>query len=73
MHSDNTSSLDQVHSRHTGWLNIKILISIVIKGENLRLGQFDTQKGDVTGEGSIHALIYTALENNQGFFSRIFK
>lgn len=50
-----------------------VLGKLVIKGENLRLGQFDTQKGDVTGEGSIHALIYTALENNQGFFSRIFK
>lgn len=46
---------------------------ISVRGENLKLGQFDTQKGDVTGSGKIYALVYTADENSGGFFSRLFK
>lgn len=46
---------------------------LAVKGDDLHLGQFDTEKGDVTGSGKIHALIYTAPESSQGFFSRIFK
>ena len=46
---------------------------LVIKGENLHIELFDTEKGDLTGNGKIHALVYTAPENNSGFFSRIFK
>ena len=46
---------------------------LAIKGEELKLGNFDTEKGDVTGEGKIHALIYTASSESGGFFSRLFK
>lgn len=46
---------------------------LVIKGSALRIAQFDNQSGDLTGEGRIHALIYTADEKEQGFISRLFK
>ena len=46
---------------------------LAIKGEELHLGQFDTDKGDITGTGKIHALIYTAEESGGGFFARMFK
>lgn len=46
---------------------------LAIKGEELKLGNFDTAKGDISGSGKICALIYTALENDGGFFSRLFR
>ncbi len=46
---------------------------LAVKGENLKLGQFDNLKGDISGTGKIHALIYTAKEKDSGFFARIFK
>lgn len=46
---------------------------LAVKGEDLKLGQFDTQKGDVTGGGKIYAVVYTADEQSGGFFSRLFK
>ncbi len=46
---------------------------LAVKGEELKLGQFDTLKGDISGTGKIHALIYTVAEKQSGFFSRIFK
>lgn len=50
-----------------------VLGRLAIKGEELKLGQFDTAKGDILGSGKIHALIYTAPETNGGFFSKLFK
>ncbi len=46
---------------------------LAVKGEDLKLGQFDTQKGDVIGGGKIYAVVYTADEPSGGFFSRLFK
>lgn len=46
---------------------------LAVKGENLKLGQFDTQKGDVSGTGKIYAVVYTQDEQSGGFFSRLFK
>ena len=46
---------------------------LAVRGEELKLGQFDTQKGDVSGTGKIYALVYTADESTGGFFSRLFK
>ncbi len=46
---------------------------LAVRGENMKLGGFDTQKGDVTGTGKIYALVYTADEGNGGFFARLFK
>lgn len=46
---------------------------LAVKGEDLKLGQFDTQKGDVSGVGKIYAVVYTQDEQSGGFFSRLFK
>ncbi len=46
---------------------------LAVKGEDLKLGQFDTQKGDVSGAGKIYAVVYTQDEQSGGFFSRLFK
>ena len=46
---------------------------LAVKGEDLKLGQFDTQKGDVSGTGKIYAVVYTQDEQSGGFFSRLFK
>ena len=50
-----------------------VLGKISVRGEDLKLGQFDTQKGDVSGTGKIYALVYTSDESSGGFFSRLFK
>ena len=44
-----------------------------VNGENLKLGQFDTGKGDISGSGEIYALVYSLNETSSGFFSRLFK
>ena len=44
-----------------------------VRGENLKLGQFDTGKGDISGNGKIYALVYSSNDNAGGFFSRLFK
>lgn len=46
---------------------------LAIKGANLKILSFDTQSGDLLGEGRVHAFIYTAEERNGSFFSRLFR
>ena len=46
---------------------------LTLRGENLKLGQFDTGKGDISGTGEIYALVYSSNDNSGGFFSRLFK
>ena len=46
---------------------------LAIKGAGLRILNFESQIGDLTGEGKIFALIYTANDSGGGFFSRLFR
>ena len=46
---------------------------LVIKGEGLHILNFNTESGDISGEGRIHAFVYTREEKNEGFFPRIFR
>lgn len=46
---------------------------LTLRGENLKLGQFDTGKGDISGSGEIYALLYSSNETSGKFFSRLFK
>lgn len=46
---------------------------LAIKGSGLRILNFEAQIGDLSGEGKIFAIIYTASENGGGFFSRLFR
>ena len=46
---------------------------LVVKGNGLHIINFNTETGDLTAEGRIHAHVYTAEEKNEGFFARIFR
>lgn len=46
---------------------------LAIKGMGLHIVNFNVESGDLSAEGKINALIYTAEENIGGFLSRIFR
>lgn len=46
---------------------------LAVKGANLRITSFNTETGELVGEGRLHALIYTANEKSGGFFSNLFR
>ncbi|MEE1245397.1 MAG: sporulation protein YabP [Acutalibacteraceae bacterium] len=50
-----------------------VLGRVAIKGFSLHIINFDTNSGDLTAEGKICAVIYTADEQKGGLLSRIFK
>ena len=50
-----------------------VLGQLAIKGDGLHINSFDNETGDLSGVGKIHDLVYTAKNDNGGFFSRIFK
>lgn len=50
-----------------------VMGKLVIKGEGLHILNFNTETYDLSGEGKIHALVYTANEQGGGFFSKIFR
>lgn len=50
-----------------------VLGKLVVKGDNLRIQSFNNESGDITGEGKVHAMIYTADEKSGGFFSKLFR
>ncbi len=46
---------------------------LAVKGNSLKILGFDNDSEDLSGEGRIHAFIYTAEEKNGGFLSRLFR
>jgi sporulation protein YabP len=50
-----------------------VLGKLVIKGDSLHILNFNNESKDITGEGKIHAMIYTQDEKNGGFFSKLFR
>lgn len=46
---------------------------ITVKGEDLRISSFNTETGDLTVEGKIHAAVYMGDAKNGGFISRLLK
>ena len=46
---------------------------LAIKGNGLKISGFDNGTTDLSGEGRIHAVIYTAEEKNGSFISRLFR
>lgn len=47
---------------------------MTIKGDGLRIENFNTQTGDLSANGKIHAVVYMSdVKNSTGFFSRLFK
>lgn len=53
---------------------ICVLGSVTVRGEELKIGNFNSETGDLEIEGNIIALIYTDdSPTKDGFFKRIFK
>ena len=46
---------------------------LYIKGLGLHIINFDTNSGDLTADGRINAIIYTAANENKNVFSKIFR
>ena len=46
---------------------------ITVKGEGLRISGFNTETGDLTATGKIHAAVYTGDAKSGGFISRMLK
>ncbi len=50
-----------------------VLGKAIIKGTGLHISNFNTEIGEISGEGRVHAIIYPKGEEEGGFFSRLFK
>ena len=50
-----------------------VLGRLVLKGIGLHIQSFETETGDLLGEGRVNAVVYTVDEKNGGLFSRIFR
>ena len=47
---------------------------MTVKGEGLHIESFNTQTGDLTATGKIHAVVYMSeVKTSGGFFSRLFR
>lgn len=47
---------------------------MTVKGENLKIESFNTDTGDLTAAGTVHAVVYMAgRDSGGGFISRLFK
>ena len=47
---------------------------MTVKGEDMRILNFNTETGDLTAEGQLHAVVYMSDgKSSGGFISRIFK
>lgn len=46
---------------------------LTIKGNGLRIIDFDTDSGEFTAEGKINAFAYTYDEKSKSFFGKIFR
>ena len=46
---------------------------LIIKGIGLHILSYNVEIKDLSAEGKINAVIYTAEEKNEGFFARLFK
>lgn len=47
--------------------------TLTIKGENLAIGSFSAESGDLSLQGNIWALVYSAEQSARGIFRRILK
>ena len=47
---------------------------MTVKGENVKIESFNTETGDLSASGTIHAVVYMAgRDTGGGFISRLFK
>lgn len=53
-------------------LNTK-LGKLTIKGAGLHIQNYNTDTGELSAEGKIHAIVYTASDNQKSFLGKIFR
>lgn len=46
---------------------------ITVRGDGLKIGNFNTEKGDLSAFGNIVAVVYTANEQKGSFLGRLFR
>ncbi len=46
---------------------------VTIRGTELKMNNFNADKGDLSAEGNIVAIVYTASREKEGFLSKIFR
>ena len=46
---------------------------ITVRGEGLKIGNFNTEKGDLSAFGNIIAVVYTSGQEKGSFFGRLFR
>ncbi len=46
---------------------------ITVRGEDLKIGNFNTEKGDLTATGRIIAVVYTGANPKGNFLGRLFR
>lgn len=47
--------------------------TLTVKGEGMKILNFNTQTGDLAATGKIYATAYTAPSEKGGFFAKVFK
>lgn len=50
-----------------------VLGKMTVKGAGLHILNFDNSSGELTADGKLYALAYTAEEKSGGFFSRLLR
>ena len=50
-----------------------VLGKVTIKGNKLRIQNFNTENGDLTADGKINAVVYISEQKNNGLISKLFK
>ena len=46
---------------------------ITVRGENLKLGNFNTEKGELSATGNIIAVVYTGSTQKGSFLGKLFR
>lgn len=50
-----------------------VLGKVTIKGNKLRIQNFNTENGDLTADGKISAVVYISEQKNNGLISKLFR
>lgn len=71
----NVSGVRQVNSFDEETILLDTALGrMTVKGENMKIENFNTDTGDLTASGTVHAVVYMAgRDSGGGFISRIFR
>lgn len=71
----NVSGVKQVNSFDEETILLDTALGrMTVKGENMKIESFNTDTGDLTAVGTVHAVVYMAgRDSGGGFISRLFR